>query len=292
MVKETCRFVKDYKNQKALRDSFNQLIEKTFSLNFEAWYQNGFWGDHYVQYSIAESEHIVSSISVMTIEYQVRGKIRHYAQLGGVATDPAYRNQGLSKVLMNHVIEDYQTRVDGLFLFGNDSVLDFYPRFGFRAHTEYCYFKTAEYQQKMTAQRISMNTKKDWEPLIAAVEHSACNGALEMMHNSGLVMFYVMSFMKDMVYYVEDHQAYVIAEIEGEILRPYAVYSQKEVDLDRILTAFGSQIKRAELQFTPLNTTGYQCKVRKEEDCTLFMLGKEFEDFESHKMTFPVISHT
>ena len=34
--------VKHYRDNKALRDSFNALAEKTFGLNFEGWYQNGF----------------------------------------------------------------------------------------------------------------------------------------------------------------------------------------------------------------------------------------------------------
>ena len=41
---------KNYRNNDALRASFNRLAEKTFGLNFENWYQNGFWQDNYIPY--------------------------------------------------------------------------------------------------------------------------------------------------------------------------------------------------------------------------------------------------
>lgn len=38
-----------------------------------------------------------------------------------------------------------------------------------------------------------------------------------MINNADLVMFYCLSFTKDDIYYLEDDEAIVIAEIVGEI---------------------------------------------------------------------------
>lgn len=46
--------VKNYKENEALRLSFNGLAGKTFGLDFEDWYQNGFWKENYIPYSIVE----------------------------------------------------------------------------------------------------------------------------------------------------------------------------------------------------------------------------------------------
>ena len=46
------QILKGYRHDAALRASFNALAEKTFGLNFEGWYQNGFWGDNYNPYSV------------------------------------------------------------------------------------------------------------------------------------------------------------------------------------------------------------------------------------------------
>lgn len=43
---------KNVKNHDALRRSFNTLAKETFGLSFETWYQNGYWGEKYIPYSI------------------------------------------------------------------------------------------------------------------------------------------------------------------------------------------------------------------------------------------------
>ena len=40
--------VKNIRDDAGLRNSFNRLAEKTFELNFENWYQNGYWKDNYI----------------------------------------------------------------------------------------------------------------------------------------------------------------------------------------------------------------------------------------------------
>lgn len=44
-------------------------------------------------------------------------------------THPDYRGQGLAKKLLEHVIAKYEDQYDFLYLFANDTVLDFYPKF-------------------------------------------------------------------------------------------------------------------------------------------------------------------
>lgn len=34
------------------RKSFNTLTKKTFGFNFEQWYQDGYWKDKYIPYSL------------------------------------------------------------------------------------------------------------------------------------------------------------------------------------------------------------------------------------------------
>lgn len=49
--------------------------------------------------------------------------------LGAVATKKEYRGKGYIRVLMEHIINKYNNIP--MYLFANDSVVDFYPRFGF-----------------------------------------------------------------------------------------------------------------------------------------------------------------
>ena len=57
---------------------------------------------------------------------------KNYIQLGTIMTDKNYRNQGLSKYLMNIVLKEFSEKNDEVYLFANDSVLYFYPKFGFQ----------------------------------------------------------------------------------------------------------------------------------------------------------------
>jgi GNAT superfamily N-acetyltransferase len=61
----------------------------------------------------------------------VFGEKKRYIQLGTVMTHPDYQGQGLSRVLLKKAIADYRDKCDLIFSFANNSVLNFYPKFGF-----------------------------------------------------------------------------------------------------------------------------------------------------------------
>lgn len=45
---EELRFLSDYKETDSYRRSFSDLAMKVFGINFEEWYEKGFWDDSYV----------------------------------------------------------------------------------------------------------------------------------------------------------------------------------------------------------------------------------------------------
>ena len=96
-----------YRDNKELRDSFNELAEKVFGLNFEGWYQNGFWKEAYDPYSVIEDGKVVSNISVNRCDMNYKGKIFHLIQLGTVMTDPDYRGKGYAQDAIRAVEDIY-----------------------------------------------------------------------------------------------------------------------------------------------------------------------------------------
>lgn len=64
-----------------------------------------------------------------------------------------YRNRGLIRQIIQEIEKDYSGKNDGYFLFANDSVLDFYPRFGFKKWDEFGYTKTFLTAQKQNSNR-------------------------------------------------------------------------------------------------------------------------------------------
>ena len=141
------KIVKDYRDNAVLRHSFNELAKKTFGLDFEDWYQNGFWNDHYNPYSIVEDNRVLANVSVNKTDMILnetkpteQRTLKHFLQLGTVMTEESCRNRGYIRILMEQIEKDY-TKQDGIYLFANDSVLSFYPKFGFNKALEYQYSK-------------------------------------------------------------------------------------------------------------------------------------------------------
>lgn len=76
------KIISNYQKDKALRDSFNELSKKIFGLDFENWYQSGFWTDKYIPYSILANNRIASNVSVNLCNFILTGKKYDLFNLG------------------------------------------------------------------------------------------------------------------------------------------------------------------------------------------------------------------
>lgn len=283
--------IKNYRDNETLRKSFHALAMKTYGLDFEDWYENGYWGEAYTPYSIVEAGRIVANVSVNTTDFILDGSRKHFIQLGTVMTDEAYRKRGYGRRLMEEVEKDYAGKTDGIYLFANDSVLDFYPRFGFKRAFEYGYEKAITADGKRSIHRIPMHEKRVWDGFAKIVEQSVPCGRFAMAGNSGLVLFYVTKFMQDNVYYSKAHRAYLIAEEAGETLLVHGIFAEALVEPSDIAKTFGQNIKKVRLGFTPFDTAGYTLREVKEEDTTLFVKGEGFDFWAADKLMFPTLAH-
>lgn len=283
--------IKDYRDNEELRKSFNELAGATFGLDFEDWYQNGFWGDNYNPYSIVIDGKVVSNVSVNKTDMLIDGEVKHFLQLGTVMTDEAYRNRGLSRRIMEEIDKDYAGKVDGIYLFGNDNVVEFYPRFGFAKGEEYLYSKNVSLSGESQVEQVVADNPKAWQQLTDAMNRSIFRGKMDMLYNNELIMFYVSKFMQENVYYHKDSDTYVIAEIEEDSLLIHNVFSSTVTDLEDVIALFGQAIKEVALGFTPLNVEGYTIENYHEEDCNFFVKGESFEVMSREKLRIPSLSH-
>jgi len=128
------QLVSDYKFNETSRESFNELAKLVFGIDFKKWYEKGCWNDNYICYSFADGDQIIANASISKMTIVSNGKEYHAIQVGTVMTHPDYRNQGLSKKLMDHIIEQYEKEYDFIYLFANDSVLDFILNLGLKEY--------------------------------------------------------------------------------------------------------------------------------------------------------------
>jgi hypothetical protein len=275
------------------RKSFNTLTEKTFGFNFEQWYQDGYWKDKYIPYSLMDGDEVVSNVSVSIISFEVFGKIKRYIQLGTVMTDVKYRDQGLLRVIMEKVIAEWKDKCELIYLFANNSVLDFYPKFRFAKLRQYQCFKLVNKKNECGfIKKLDMSNEWDKALVYSKVSDSCSFSKIHMYNNAELIMFYCTLFMKSNVYYIEEYDAVVIAEFNEDTVEVVDVFCKKEVSLDKILNHLvNKNVKREKLYFTPKEIDSYTTISLEGED-TLFVLGKDTMLLADNQFMFPRLSHT
>ena len=282
--------IKHYRNNKPLRDSFNALAEATFGLNFENWYRNGFWGNNYDPYSVVLDGKVVANVSVNRTDMVMDGVRRKIYQLGTVMTDPEYRNRGLIRAIMAEVEKDIAD-ADGVYLFANDEVVSFYPKFGFVPGNEYGYSRAVDQDGDCRMEAVPMDSPDNWERLSSAMAESRFETACRMVDNPGLIFFYVSQFMQENVYYCKDLNCWAVAELENGELTLHEVYAPAGVTLDAVIAAFGAGISRVNLCFAPADADGWNCGEYREEDCNFFVRGDIFDEFTEKRLRIPSLAH-
>lgn len=287
------RYETRVRQQETLRASFNQLTKATFGFDFSKWYADGHWTDLYQPHVLLDGGKVVSNVSANWMRFRLAGGERTYLQLGTVMTDQAYRGQGLNRQLMERVLAEYRDRCDGVYLFGNDSVLDYYPKFGFVPCEEYEHYLPC---QGLTAPpypavRLDMTDaaarQRLWDHIAALEENPG--DALYMSENLGLYQFWLGAHAE--VYALPGQNAFAAIRWEGAVLHLVQVFAPCVLDARRLACSFGGGARELVFDYTPAGTDGLSVREYKEEDCTLFILGGDLHRLARERMRFPALSH-
>lgn len=246
----TYEFIKDYKNNTQYRLSFNRLAQKTFGIDFETWYQEGFWGDSYVCYSYLKDNEVIANVSLSTMELIIDGRKQKAIQIGTVMTHPDYRRQGLAYQLMGKILEDYDPTYEIYFLAADDEAVPLYKKCGFEQSSENQYVvDLAGYQLReepleptLVPKEMMLEIKKRSQPLSNVL--SACG-------DEHVLMFYYTLGFKNSIYRLQD-DVYAIFEIDGDKLGLYDILSPNKVDLEALIQQITPKyVKTVFCHFTP-----------------------------------------
>ena len=285
------KLIKQIKDDPQLRDSFNGLAMKTFGLSFSEWWRRGYWTDSYIPYVFVDGGKVVANASVNLMDLMWHGQPKRYIQIGTVMTDAAYRHQGLSRTLLQEIIGDWADKSDALYLFANDTVLDFYPKFGFQREREYQYSSPAHSNQGM-ARKLDMETEADRQILLRHFQMSNAYSQFPMRHNVGLLMFYCGSFLKETIYWIPEFDAVLVAEKENDTLLCYDVFCDGEVPMTDLLGVVAApDVAKIIWGFTPKDTADCAVAPLEEDDNALFVYAGKENLFADHRLMFPLLSH-
>lgn len=229
------KLVCHYRNNDGLRKSFIQLAADIFGLDFTSWHEHGYWGDRYIPFSYADGNKVVANVSVNQLDLIIEGKSHKALQIGTVMTHPDYRNKGLSANLMNHVLNVYEGKYDFMYLIANDSVLDFYPKFGFERMEEH------QYSAKISSGNGRMELRKLEIPndlnLIEKIvnERVPVSQAFATANSGGITMYHILNAFSDHLYYHAGEDAIVIFTGENGVTHLYDVIGTAPVRIETVL---------------------------------------------------------
>jgi predicted GNAT family N-acyltransferase len=236
-------FVKGYKDNEEFRDSFNQLATGIFGIEFETWYQHGYWTKKYQPYSFVDNGKVVANVSVNLLTLIINNEEKQAVQIGTVMTHTDYRSQGLSKKLMDRVLEDFKS-VDLFYLFANQSVLEFYPKFGFETVREVQFSMDYSYSSsdKSGIRKLDGRNPEDLTFIYnLSVNRISVSQVFDAKGSEELLMFYCIMVFTDDIYYLEDEESIVIYQIENHELHLFHCLSTKQVKVKDILSKIANE---------------------------------------------------
>lgn len=289
-----------YQENETLRTAFNRMCKEVWEFDFEAFYQSGYWGEDCIIYSLFKNEQIVSHTTLSIFDLTKERQTIKVGQLGTVMTDPNYQHKGLSRFLLEYIKEEYNTILKGYFLFANDTVLEYYPKFGYTAMNEYQASISVSNLQSSTALFESLDLDDTSSRLLFKeyVEEGYTYNRLQTK-NVGLAFFYCYAnydfSFKGSVYYSKELDTVVLYEREGEELTIYAIYQKSHSikQLKEIVAAcVNSETKKVYFAFTPeLDEVTYEL-YKEDEDITLMVTSELIPLFEDKQTMVASLSHT
>ncbi|MBL1408455.1 GNAT family N-acetyltransferase [Sphingobacterium faecale] len=287
-----------YQQDNTLRQEFNRLTQQFWGFDFESYYQSGYWDESCILYSLFDGDKIVSHATVSFFDSVIMDESKRLVQIGTVMTDENYQKRGLSRFLMERIQADFEQSTDGMFLFANETVLDYYPKFGLVSVPE---FKAVQSTVKVhgnpltPAQKLDLEVSEELSLFERLVENSVPNSQMTCK-SKGLSFFYTYAYpemgYKDSLYYIPSLDCAVLAEIDEGTLHITELFSTQRVDLSAVISAFTTfEFDSVSLGFTPLQD-GFTLESWKDDDLQLFVSVQLKQLFEENKLIAPLLSHT
>ncbi|MBN2226861.1 MAG: GNAT family N-acetyltransferase [candidate division Zixibacteria bacterium] len=268
----------DYRDNETLREAYYAFIQTVFpGVNFRNWHDRGYWPAEYIPYSLVNGSHIISNVSVYKMTVLVSGQPIRAAQIGAVGTLPDYREQGLSRHLMEYVIDKYRTEVDLLFLFANETVIDFYPKFGFAKHLESVFIATSDIPTPHYAVRkLDINRSSDMALIAYRLKkRNDLTSLFGARDYAGVTLWHILNIHSERVLYDEEDGIIFIASEKDTILHVWDIIFTRPFKPETVLPKIikSDAITSIRYYFSP-EVTGFSYdKTESIDDSPLYTLG-------------------
>jgi GNAT superfamily N-acetyltransferase len=277
----------------AWHGAFHRYIEQVFPrVSFRWWCELGGWNEDYRAFALLQGSEIVANASLQRMDVIVDGRELTAWQLGAVGVIPGWRGKGLQRQILPQLLETPGPQ-DLVFLFANENVLEFYPKFGFQRSREHLF--GAGHAVTPSAQRWE-RLKCDRADHRALLVQKAAT-ALPVTRRFGarnyasIALWYWTNFYADCFYYSEKLDALFVAEQEGARLRILDVFAPAAIDLAACLPhLISTPVSQLEFGFTPELLWPDAKPLEENTDSPLFIRGPVV--LPTSPFGFPALAHT
>jgi predicted GNAT family N-acyltransferase len=234
-------------NDKTYEKMLNVLLKDIF-FDFQFWFDLDLWDENYESYSIIENEEMISNVCIYKTQMSVNRKKCSALSIGAVATKKEHRGRGLSRILIEHVIKKYEGVT--MYLYANDGVTDFYPKFGFERIYEKlpickCMVNNSVKPVKLRyddqAVKYYVHNRKNYSP------------KLDCLNTTSINMFHIYSgYLKDSIYEIPELDTMFMAKQTVATLEVTGVFSLKDISFKEFTEHLPFEnISRMEFGFMP-----------------------------------------
>ena len=270
--------ISNYKENDKLRRSFNELSQKTFGINFEEWYQKQLWKDKYECYSVKLGDKIIANASVNKLKFLIGCKVKTALQIGTVMTSEEFKNKGLSRKLMEHIMSKFENEYDIIYLFANKSVLQFYPKFGFYRVAQAQLFSNDKIPQnkKYNFRKLNMDNESDVNSLKKIAENRIPNSTrFDVIDGQEVLYWYCLNVFRDNIYLDENADLIVIYNFEKDKLLIHDIITTEQIDYRELIGSITKEnIKEVTFNFNlEAENVNIQQRLIEDDDNVLFMKG-------------------
>lgn len=288
---KTYEYISNALTDEETKQSYLDLTKKTFGLDFIPWLSSGFYSNSFIPHTLYDAGNAVASVGVALSDFKWQNTLVKSAQISTVMTAPNYRGMGLSKWLMDLVIRKWEDKCDMVYLYANDSVPNFYPKFGFSKVSEYvCSMPITKGIGKY--RKLDLSLPDDMNLLIEKYKFfNNPFSAVTMQNNLSHMMFHCITFLYDCIYYIEQYDAVVIAECDDESIFCYDIFTNSSAALLDIIRSIANEKTRiVNFGFPPLKVNDCQCEKSQEHNTTVFVLQSTLNIFDLDKIALPHLS--
>jgi predicted N-acetyltransferase YhbS len=236
-------------------ERFFAFIETMFrpGSTFRRWAERGGWQPGYEVFAIERDGQILSTVGRQRMHFVINGEQREGYQLGAVASRPDHRGRGLSRRVLTWALSDDDAPTQPIILFANKSVLDFYPRFGFRRIAQKRFVANAAIEPAARqARTIDLGAAADRARLSGLCRRARAVGDTLSARDYYSTLLWHLTYKPRPVFWFEEFGAALIASVDRECLILDDLIATRPFDLARALPCLiHHPVKTLEFRFSP-----------------------------------------